>query len=104
MLDQDIATAERGLDAHLPWWRTMNDARQDVIVNMVFNLGIEGFLAFHHTIAAEEADNYALAAADMLVTKPWCVQVGARAQRLATQMRTGARAGAVAPVDPIAAI
>ena len=38
------------------------------------------------------AGDYALAAEHMLASEPWRSQVGARAERLAAQMRTGVRA------------
>lgn len=79
------------LDTQLPWWRGMSDARQDVLVNMVWNLGIAGLLAFHNTLSYMEKANYAQASANMLVSK-WAQQVGQRATRLAEQMRTGVRA------------
>ena len=91
-LSKDIASAEASLDKRLVAWRRLNDARQDVLVNMTFNLGIEGVLSFHHTLAAIEAAEYATAAADMLLTQPWHRQIGDRCDRLAAQMRTGIRA------------
>ena len=93
-LEQDIARVERGLDASLAWWRTLSPERQDVLANMAFNLGMEGLLAFRRTLAAVRAGDYAAAAADMLASEPWRSQVGARAERLAAQMRTGLRAHA----------
>ena len=91
-LDRDIARAEQGLDAHLPWWRELSPARQDVLANMAFNLGVEGLLAFRRTLEAVRAGDYALAAERMLASEPWRSQVGARAMRLAAQMQTGLRA------------
>ena len=92
VLEQDVARVERALDAHLSWWRTLLAERQDVLANMAFNLGVEGLLAFRHTLQAVRAGDYAQAAALMLASEPWRSQVGARAERLAAQMRTGVRA------------
>jgi lysozyme len=91
-LEADIARAERGLDLHLGWWRSLSAPRQDVLANMAFNLGVEGLLQFRHTLEAVEAGAWALAAERMLASEPWRSQVGARAERLAEQMRTGGRA------------
>ena len=91
-LAQDIGGVVHGLDTRLPWWRKLNDGRQDVLVNMGFNLGVDGLLSFHHTLDATEEAAYAQAAADMLLTQPWRRQVGDRAVRLAAQMKSGARA------------
>jgi lysozyme len=38
-LAEDVAKAEALFDAHAPWWRSLNDARQDVMVNLCFNMG-----------------------------------------------------------------
>ncbi len=92
-LEADLARAETGLDARLPWWRALCAERQDVLANMAFNLGLEGLLAFRHTLQAVRAGAYATAAERMLASEPWRSQVGARAERLAVQMRTGVRAG-----------
>ena len=91
-LEHDIARAEQGLDAHLTWWRRLSPERQDVLANMAFNLGVEGLLAFHHMLDAARLGDYAAAAAHMLASEPWRTQVGARAERLAAQMRSGVRA------------
>jgi lysozyme len=92
-LEADIARAERGLDQRLAWWRRLEPPRQDVLANMAFNLGVEGLLAFRHTLEAVQAGAYALAADRMLASEPWRSQVGLRAERLAAQMRSGVRSG-----------
>jgi len=86
----DIARTQNQLDARLPWWRTLNDVRQDVIVELAFNLGVGGLLTFHNTLAAVQAGNWQLAASDMLLSK-WAKQVGERAMRLANLMEFGHR-------------
>lgn len=90
---QDVGAVQRGLDTALPWWRSMCDARQDVIVNMAFNMGLHGLLGFPQMLAAAQAHDYQSAAAEML-NSAWAAEVQARAQRLADQMGTGERARA----------
>lgn len=90
-LAEDLGAVQRELDKALPWWRQLNDARQDVLVNMGFNMGVPGLLKFKRTIAAIYLKDYAGAAADMLASA-WAQQVHARAQRLALQMNSGVRA------------
>lgn len=87
-LESDAFHAEAELDEHQPWWRQMDDLRQDVLANMTFNLGIAGVSKFHDTLAAMQAGDYEKAAACMLDSM-WAEQVGARADRLAEQMKTG---------------
>ncbi len=90
-LAKDIARACRLLDLNAPWWRDMNDDRQDVLASMVFNMGWSGVLQFHHTLAAMQAGDWQ-AAHDGMLNSKWARQVGARAQRLAQQMLTGVHA------------
>ena len=93
----DIARACEQLDAHIPWWRRLDDARQDVLANLCFNVGwldpagSHGLGTFHHALAAIQAGRWR-AAHDQLLDSAWAREVGARARRLATQMLTGARA------------
>jgi lysozyme len=88
MLKNDIALVETELDKRLPWWREMTDARQNVLANMCFNLGITRLLGFGKTLAHMCAGEYDDAAREMLDSK-WAKQVGARAVRLAALMREG---------------
>ena len=88
LLRNDIARAEKDLDTYLSWWRTLDPVRQRVIVNMAFNLGVQGLLAFKNTLALVKSGRYLEAAQNMLATK-WAAQVGPRAQRLAMMMRDG---------------
>lgn len=84
----DVVHTESSLDVQLPWWRTLDDVRQDVLVNMAFNMGVSHLAQFHNTLAAAKAGQWAQAAAGMLASL-WARQVGHRAERLAEQMLTG---------------
>lgn len=88
MLSNDIAIIEHQLDKHLPWWRQMNDVRQNVLANMCFNLGISRLLGFKNTLRFVREHQYAAAAEGMLDSK-WAKQTGDRAKRLAKEMRDG---------------
>jgi lysozyme len=88
MLRNDIRGVEQDLDRHLPWWREMSEARQGVLANMAFNLGIDRLKGFVNTLALMKAKRYDAAAAEMLISK-WANQVGDRAVRLAATMRKG---------------
>lgn len=87
-LASDIARAEAGLDRELPWWRSLNDPRQDVLVQMAFQLGVAGLAKFHTALGEIHAGRYA-EAADAMLASAWARQTPARARRLAEQMRTG---------------
>lgn len=88
MLRNDIAIVERELDRTLPWWRSLTDARQNVLANMCFNMGITKLLGFKNTLQLVQAHRYDAAAEEMLNSK-WAKQVGQRAIRLAEMMRRG---------------
>lgn len=88
LLTNDIRECEADLDRQLPWWRKLSDARQRVLLNMRFNLGMAGLLSFKRTLTSIQEGNYELAAVQMLESK-WATQVGARARRLSDMMRNG---------------
>ena len=89
LLDNDILRVCDELDRNLPWWRDLSDARQRVLVDMVFNLGISRFMQFKATIAAIESGDYDTASEEMLNSR-WADQVGQRAKTLSRMMRDDA--------------
>ena len=88
MLDEDIADAVKDLDRQLPWWRQLNEARQIVMADMCFNIGIGGLLQFKKFLAAMEAGRFEDAAKEMQDSR-WSHQVGNRARRLFLMVQTG---------------
>ncbi len=84
----DIVGCERDLDRRLPWWRKLDDVRQRVLLNMVFNLGINRLLGFRNTLRMIERREFEDAAANMLLSL-WAKQVGDRANRLSVMMKSG---------------
>lgn len=88
MLSVDIGDVMLELKNRLPIYQSLDSTRQAVLVNMGFNLGVNGLLKFKNMVKALEAKDYAKAAAEMLDSN-WAKQVGSRAQELALQMETG---------------
>jgi len=88
LLMQDINSKMAQLDTQIPWWRSLSEVRQRVIVNMAFNLGVIGLMGFKNMLAAVQSGNYVLAASAMKASR-WASQVGARADRLAAMMVAG---------------
>ncbi|KKN72271.1 hypothetical protein LCGC14_0412220 [marine sediment metagenome] len=68
--------------------RFLSEPRQNVIVDMVFNLGKTRFLKFVKFIAAVERNDFQDAAVEMLNSR-WYAQVGSRAKRLRQMMLEG---------------
>jgi lysozyme len=88
LLMNDIKEIEEDLDKRLPWWRRMSEARQNVLANMRFNLGMTKLAGFKNTLKAMEEGRYD-DAADGMLNSLWAKQVGNRAKRLADIMRKG---------------
>lgn len=70
------------------WFEDLGIPRQDVVISMIFNMGINRFKGFHKMIAAIEAKDFVTAAAEMLLSK-WAQQVKGRALELSKIMETG---------------
>ena len=69
-------------------FNNLDEVRQNVLINMAFNIGIGGLLKFKNTLAHIRSGQYELAAAEML-DSTWARQVHGRAKELALQMKTG---------------
>lgn len=89
LLESDIATAFEAANARFPWFCDLDDVRQEVVLNMIFNLGMARFMGFQKMISAMGAGQYELASKEMLKSK-WAKQVGERAQFLSRAMASGA--------------
>ena len=95
LLEWDLDRFERTLDDGIPWWRELDDVRQQVVVDLTFNMGWApgvpgGFDDFHNTTAALESARWADAAWG-LRNSLWYRQVGSRrADPLCVAVLTGA--------------
>lgn len=87
LLTNDILSAKTDA-SKFPWFENLNDTRRDVIVSMIFNMGVTRFKGFKRMIAALLDANYQNAAREML-DSAWARQVGPRATELSEMMRTG---------------
>lgn len=88
LLQNDIKEKEAELKSKIKFYSRLDDARKGVLLNMAFNLGVEGLLKFKNTLRLIEAGNYQAASVEMLKST-WARQVGDRAKRLSKQMLTG---------------
>ncbi len=88
LLGNDIDHHWRELVKALPWVELMDEVRQRVLLDMAFNLGINGLLGFKLTLSTMQSGRYELAAKMMLDSR-WARQVGQRAERLSRMMATG---------------
>lgn len=94
-----VSTIVTQLTTNLPWFSNLSDLRQDVLVNMTYNLGVEGLLGFHQTLSDIKAGEWQ-AAHDGMLASLWARQVPNRAKRLAEQMLTNTHEGPVGVLAP----
>ena len=88
LLNNDIDKIIEQLDKRISWWKTHDEARRGVLVNMAFQMGVDGLLGFKNTLAMIQSGRYSDAAKGML-SSLWAKQTPARAKRMSEQMRTG---------------
>ena len=88
LLESDIERILKAAYKEFPWFSTLSPSRQDVIVSMIFNLGLEGFKGFQKMILALRVSNFVNAAKEMLDSK-WATQVPSRAKELSNMMIEG---------------
>lgn len=87
MLEQDIAICQKQANT-LPWFAALCEARQLVIIEMIFQLGLSGLLEFKKMISAIENKEWEDAANQML-DSDWHKQTPSRCEELANIMLTG---------------
>lgn len=88
LLHNDIDRKEKELLARAPWMATLDEARFGVMMNMAFQLGVDGLLKFVNTLQMVEDGDYD-GAADGMLKSLWAKQTPERALRMSEQMRTG---------------
>lgn len=88
LLDNDIKAVISSCRETFVWFIFLDNVRQAVVADMVFNLGLGRFLGFKNTIAAIRDKEWDKAAEGML-NSLWAKQVGNRAVELAEMMKTG---------------
>lgn len=68
LLDNRLAIARKSLTPY-DWFRALDQVRQDVLVELVFNMGLQGLLGFVRMIAALTAKDFNTAAKEYLNSK-----------------------------------
>ena len=72
----------------VPSYHSLTDARQEVLVEMVFNMGPAGLATFKLTLGYIEAQDWKAASKEMLDSE-WATQVGNRAKSLSRKFARG---------------
>lgn len=87
MLKNDLAQATAEA-ARYPWFEGLSENRKNVIISMIFNMGLYRFSKFQKTIRHIEDGDFKKASIEMLDSK-WSQQVGIRADELSHMMEAG---------------
>ena len=88
LLNNDIKRVREELTDSYFWFPAMNEARQDALVDISFNLGqtrLRGFVKALEAMSREQFD----IAADEFMDSKWSGQVGNRAVAVTETIRTG---------------
>lgn len=88
MLEQDVQNTEADIRRNFHWFDALSGARQAVIIDMTYNLGLPRFKGFKKMIKALSKHNYAEASRQMFDSR-WAKQVGRRAVTLGKIMKSG---------------
>lgn len=87
MLEEKIVDMNSTLDKTLSWYADSSFPTKTVLINMAFNMGLQGLLGFKNTLAYMKDKNYKQAAANMRKSL-WYKQVPKRAERLSTRIES----------------
>ena len=88
LLANDIQSAINDLRAALPWFDSLDEVRQEVLVDLSFNMGISGLLKFKRTLDHIKNGEYPQAAAELLDSL-YAEQTGHRALRNSLALESG---------------
>lgn len=88
LLDNDISRCEKDLWHYAPWYGSLDDVRKSVVLDMCFEMGINGVLEFREMITYLSSRSFKQAS-DAMLASLWAKQVPSRAQNLALIIETG---------------
>ena len=89
LLQEDVNIAVNGA-VKFRWFDKLSPVRKDVIVSMIFNMGLRRFKTFKRMIAGLR-QGYFNTASDELLDSLYHIQVGERAEELAEMLLTNVR-------------
>jgi len=89
LLDNDVRRIIAELDILIPWWDDLTDARQRALINMAFQLGVNGLMGFKKMLAALEVGNYREACLEGLNSKWAKKDTPQRAYRITRMLLEG---------------
>lgn len=84
----DIRQIVSCMDRKLPWWRKLDEVRQHVLLNIAFNVGVNGLVNFKKMLAAAKVGDWKNAKAELLDSEAARL-LPQRYVRLAKRIETG---------------
>lgn len=88
LLEKMVAKIEHDLMGKITWMSKLNHTRQAVLIDMAYNIGIEGLMKFKTFFMMLERGDYKKAGEAMIASK-WATQVKTRANYLQQLMIKG---------------
>jgi lysozyme len=88
LLANDIKRVREELEDTYFWFRALNEARQDAMIDICFNLGLTRLRGFVKALEAMSREQFDIAA-DEFMDSRWATQVGNRAIEVTEIIRTG---------------
>ena len=89
LLRYKLEYLESILEYTFPWFAALGRARKDVLIEMAFQMGVEGLLEFKKTLAAVAEGRYKAAALEMLNSRWGKIDTPGRAKFLSEIMERG---------------
>lgn len=86
-LEAKILEEDRKLTNALPWYKEASFETRTILINMAFQMGLQGLLGFRNTLNFVKQRNYKQAASNMRQSL-WAKQTPSRASELARRMET----------------
>lgn len=88
LLRNRVAMAEAALRQRFEWYGRLDEVRQAALLNMAYQLGVDGLSKFTKMLAALRDERWADAEQHALDSQ-WAKQTPERARRVARQLQTG---------------
>ena len=88
LLINDITRVKQELTDAYFWFPALNEARQDAMIDICFNLGLTRLRGFVNALEAMSREQFDIAA-DEFMDSCWSQQVGNRAVEVTEMIRTG---------------
>ena len=88
LLNNDIKRVREELEDNYFWFAALNEARQDAMIDISFNLGLTRLRGFVKALEAMSREQFDIAA-DEFMDSRWRQQVGNRAVEVTEMIRTG---------------